>query len=189
MLILVLGLVVFLGTHSVSIVSRPWRDARAAALGDGPWRGLYTLLSFIGLGLIIWGYMLARPGAAMLYSPPLWTRHLAGVLMLLAMIALAVSILPAGRLKHVLKHPMLLSIKIWAFAHLLANGDAVSVLLFGAFLAWAVIDRISLKRRGAPVSPAGPWGWDLAALLLGLVLFALFGWYLHALLFGVAPFG
>lgn len=189
MLILALGLVLFLGTHSVSIISRPWRDARAAALGDSSWRGLYALLSLIGLGLIVWGYMLARPDAAILYTPPLWTRHLAGLLMLFSMLCLAVSILPAGRLKPAMKHPLLAAVKIWSFAHLIANGDAASVLLFGAFLAWAVVDRISLQRRGAPIAAPGPWSRDIAALALGLVLYGLIVWVLHEPLFGVAPFG
>lgn len=189
MLILLVGLVLFLGTHSVSIVARQWRDRSAARFGEPSWKGIYTLLSLGGLALIIWGYAQARPDSPVLYLAPAWTRHVAGLLMLVAMIALAVSVLPAGRLKGMLKHPMLLSVKVWAFAHLVANGDLASVLLFGAFLAWAVTDRISLKRRNAPIAAAGALAWDIVAIAAGVAIYLLFVWRLHLILFGVLPFG
>lgn len=187
--VLVAGLILFLGMHSVRIAAPGWRTARIAAMGDGPWRGLYSAVSLAGFALIIWGFALARPEAPVLYEPPLWVRHVSALLMVFALIALAVYMLPAGRMKPVLKHPMLVSVKLWALAHLLANGDLASILLFGAFLVWAVFDRISVKRRGAPLPVAGPVAYDGAALVLGLVLYALFVWRLHAWLFGVAPLG
>jgi uncharacterized membrane protein len=189
MLILLLGTILFLGVHSVSIVAPGWRGARAAAFGENAWKGLYSVVALAGFALIVWGYGLARPGAAVLYEPPAWLAHLAALLMLPAMIALAAYLLPAGRLKPALKHPMLAAVKIWALAHLLANGDAASVFLFGAVLAWAVADRISLKRRNARVVRPGPVLWDIAAVVLGAVLYLLFAWRLHVLLFGVTPFG
>jgi uncharacterized membrane protein len=189
MLILVIGLVLFLGGHSIAIASRPMRDRAAARLGEGPWKGLYSLVALAGLVLIVWGYGLARPDATFLYEPPIWIRHTVALLMLPAMIALAVSVLPAGRLKAILKHPMLLSVKIWAFAHLIGNGDLASVLLFGGFLAWGVFERISLKRRNAPIARPGPVLWDLVAVVAGTILYLLFVWRLHALLFGISPVG
>lgn len=189
MLILVAGLILLLGTHSVAMVSRPWRDRQMVALGEGPWKGIYSLVSLAGLVLIVWGFGLARQEAPILYEPPVGLRHLVALLMLFALIALAVAILPGGKLKRALKHPLLLAVKIWAFSHLLINGDLASLLLFGAFLAWAVLARISLKRRGAPIAEAGPILWDVVALALGILLYLLFVWKLHLWFFGVVPFG
>ncbi|MFN3549912.1 MAG: NnrU family protein [Mesorhizobium sp.] len=187
MFVLVLGLILFLGIHSVRIVAPGWRDAKLAAMGNG-WRGLYSLVSAVGLVLIVWGYSLAWPAGPVLYDPPLWTKHVAALLMLFALIALAVSQLPGGKLKKMLKHPMLLSVKIWAFAHLLANGELASLLLFGSFLAWAVADRISLKRRGdTGPKVAGPIVWDAVAVAVGIVLYLLFVFGLHLWLFGADP--
>ncbi len=187
MFVLILGLILFLGIHSVRIVAPGWRDARFAAMGNG-WRGLYSLVSAVGLVLIVWGYSLAWPTSPVLYDPPLWTKHVAALLMVFALVALAVSQFPGGKLKKMLKHPMLLSVKIWAFAHLLANGELASILLFGGFLAWAVVDRISLKRRG-DMGPAvaGPVVWDVVAVGVGIVVYLLFVSGLHLWLFGVDP--
>lgn len=189
MLWLVLGLVIFLGAHSVRIVAPAWRDARIAAWGEGTFKGLYSLASAIGLVLIVWGYGKAWEDPVLLYDSPVWTRHLAALLMLLSFVALAVYMLPAGRLKPILKHPMLLAVKIWALAHLIANGDLASVVLFGAFLLWAAADRVAAKRRGATVPKPGPATMDLAAVAVGVVLYLLFVWRLHVWLIGVAPFG
>ena len=187
MTVLIIGLIVFLGAHSVRIVAPGWRDRRIAAMGQGPWRGLYSLVSIVGFVLLVWGYGLARPDAPMLYEPPLWMKHVTALLMIFAFISLAVYAVPAGRLKPMLKHPMLVAIKIWAVAHLLANGDLASILLFGSFLVWAVFDRISVKRRAAPVPASGQVANDLIAVVAGLVVYALFVWRLHEWLFGVSP--
>lgn len=189
MTILIVGLVLFLGIHSVRIFAPAWRDAMRARLGDGPWRGLYSLVSIVGFVLIVWGFGMARADTGYLYDPPLWTRHLAALLMLFSFIALGIYGFPPGRLKPILKHPMLVAIKIWAVAHLLANGETASVVLFGAVLVWAVADRISVKRRGAPVPAPGPVKWDVAAVAAGVVLYLLFIWRLHLWLIGVAPLG
>ncbi|MEO9612726.1 MAG: NnrU family protein [Nitratireductor sp.] len=187
MLVLILGLVLFLGVHSVRVFAPAWRDQKRDALGHGPWRGAYSLVSVVGFVLIVWGYGLAWAGAPVLYEPPVWLKHLAALLMLFAFISIMVFALPAGRLKPVLKHPMLLAVKLWALAHLLANGDLASLLLFGSFLAWAVLDRISVKRRGeAPPAP-GPVFNDAIAVAAGLVLYVLFVWKLHLWLFGAVP--
>lgn len=189
MLILILGLVIFLGVHSIRIVAPEWREQRRAAMGEGPWRGVYSLASLVGFVLIVWGFGMARGETGYLYDPPVWMRHVAALLMLFAFIALAVSQFPAGRLKPVLKHPMLLAVKIWAVAHLLANGETAAVILFGAFLAWAVADRIAVKRRADPIPAPGPVKWDVIGIVVGVVFYVLFIWKLHFWLIGVAPLG
>jgi uncharacterized membrane protein len=185
MLILIFGLVLFLGIHSVRIFAPGLREAQISARGPGAWRGLYSLVAFAGLVLIVWGYGLARQTAPILYEPPVWTRHLNLLLMVFAFIALAASQLPAGRIKATLKHPMLVAVKIWALGHLLANGDLAALLLFGTFLAWAVLDRISVKRRGDSGPAVGPLKWDVAAIVIGLFAYALFAFVLHEWLIGV----
>ena len=188
MTLLILGLVIFLGIHSVSIVAPAWRDAQVASRGDLPWKGLYTVVSLIGFGLLVYGYGLARQAPLVLYTPPTALRHVALLLMLPVFPLLFAAYLP-GRIKAAAKHPMLVATKLWAVAHLCANGTLVDVLLFGGFLAWAVADRISLKRRPSrpvPGAPAGPAN-DVIALVGGLAVYGLFLWKLHAWLIGVAP--
>jgi uncharacterized membrane protein len=186
MLQLILGLVLFLGSHSVSIVAKPWRDAMVAKLGEWPWKGLYSVVSLLGLVLIVRGYGEARLDPMVLYSPPSWTHHIAMLLMLLAFPAAVASVVP-GRIQRALKHPLLVAVKAWALAHLLVNGTLAAVLLFGGFLAWAVADRISLKRRvqgptpGLPASAAN----DFIVVGLGLALYVAFLFWLHGVLFGI----
>ncbi len=187
MLWLILGLLVFHGVHSVRMVAPEWRNTRIASMGEGSWKGLYSLAALIGFVLIVWGYGQARPEADILYIAPVWGRHLAWLLMALSFIALMIFNLPSGILKPALKHPMLLSVKLWAFAHLLANGDTASVLLFGSFLAWAVWNRIAVKRRGGALPERGPVRNDILAVVGGLAIWALFVFWAHEWLFGVAP--
>jgi uncharacterized membrane protein len=193
MLVLVVGLVLFLGVHSVSIVARDWRTATIARLGEGPWKGLYSLASAVGLVLIVVGYGMARRDPTVLYTPPAALRHLALVVMLPVFPLLFAAYLP-GRIRAATKHPFLLAVKVWAFAHLLANGTLADVLLFGAFLAWAVADRISVKRRPAaqthevPAAPARPTN-DAVALVGGLVVYAVFLLWAHRWIIGVSPLG
>ncbi|MFC0807027.1 NnrU family protein [Ensifer sp. P24N7] len=191
MAILVLGIIIFLGMHLVRVVAPGFRAGIIESRGKGTWMGLYTIVSLVGLCLIIYGFGQARGETGILYDPPIFLRHIALLLMLVAFIVLAAGFLPAGRIAVALKHPQVLSIKIWALAHLLANGETSSVLLFGSFLAWAVILRISLKRReraGEKVLPVfKSTRNDVLAVLIGLVAFVLFVWKLHELLIGVQP--
>lgn len=188
MLYLVIGLVLLLGVHSVSIVAPAWRDRMFAQLGEMPWKAIYSVISIIGFVLIIWGYGLARMNPVLLYNPPTWARHLTLLLMVPVFPLLLAAYLP-GKIKTALKHPMLVAVKLWAVSHLLANGMLADVLLFGGFLAWAVVDRISLKRRPqrpirmAPPSRAN----DAIAVIAGLVLYVIFVVWLHAKLIGVSP--
>lgn len=187
---LVIGLVVFLGVHSISIVNAAWRDRMAASMGEWPWKAVYALISLAGLALIVWGYGLARQDPVFLYLPPVWLRHVALLLMIFAFPLLLAAYLP-GRIQTLTRHPMLVATKLWALAHLLANGTLADVLLFGSFLAWAVADRISLKRRTplwAPSLPTSKFN-DAIAVGGGLALYAVFLLGLHLWLFGVSPIG
>lgn len=188
MTLLIVGLLLFLGIHSVSIVAPAWRDAQLAQRGESAWKGLYSVAAAIGLGLIIYGYGLARQAPLVLYTPPAALRHVSLLLLLPVFVLLLAAYLP-GRIKTAAKHPMLLATKLWAAAHLLANGNLADVLLFGGFLAWVVADRISLKRRpvrSIPGAPARPMN-DAIALIGGLLLYAVFVRWAHAWLVGVAP--
>lgn len=192
MLVLLLGLVLFLGVHSVRIVAPAWREAMIARRGENAWKGLYSLIAGLGLVLIVWGYGLARLDPVVFYAPPLWARHVALVLMMPVFVMLAAAYIP-GRIKSALKHPMLAAVKLWAVAHLIANGTLADVALFGSLLAWAVVDRISLKRRPAtandvPSLPPAPAN-DLIAVVIGATLYVVFLLFLHEWLFGVSPLG
>ena len=183
---LIIGLLLFLGVHSVAIVAPAWRDRMQARLGEGKWKGIYSLASIVGFLLLIYGYGQARQDPVVLYAPAPWTRHLAALLMLPVFPLLFAAYLP-GRIKAALKHPMLVAVKLWAVAHLIANGMLADLLLFGGFLAWAVADRISFKRRppkavpGAPPSPAN----DAIAVVAGLATYVVFVLWLHLKLIGV----
>ncbi len=187
MLILVLGLALFLGMHAFSMARVP-RAQMIGRLGEGGFKGLYTAVSLLGLALIIYGYGLYRAGGWIdVWSPPTWTKHLALLLNLPIFVLLAATN-SGGRIHAAVKHPMLLAIKIWATAHLISNGDLGSILLFGGFLAWAVMARISLKRRAGVrmIAASGFTSRDWIAIGAGLVLWFVFARWLHPLLIGVA---
>ena len=185
MAILVLGLLVFLGIHSVRIFADDWRSAQIAARGDNTWKGMYTGASILGLALLVYGYGLARETADLLYVPPAWGRSFLMIAMPIALVLFTASQLPMGHLKKRLAHPMLWGTAIWAVGHLLANGDMASVVLFGGFLIWALLDLKSAygRPKGEPVAPK-VW-LDLAALAIGFAVTAIFVMFLHQYLFGV----
>jgi uncharacterized membrane protein len=161
-----------------------------ARLGEGPWKGLYSLVSLAGLVLMVWGYGLARQEPVVLWEPPLWTKHLALALNLVAFVLLALYLVPSGRMKARLGHPMLLSVKVWAFAHLLANGTLADVVLFGSLLVWAIADFAANRRRDraqGTVRIAGPARNDVIAVVVGVAIWAAFVWRVHAWLIGVDP--
>jgi uncharacterized membrane protein len=190
MAVLIAGLVIFLGVHSIAIVSPGLRARAAAGLGEGGWKGLYALVSIAGFVLMVWGFSLAREAPVVLYTPPAWMRHVTFLFMLPVFPLLLAAYLP-GRIKTATKHPMLAAVKFWAFAHLLSNGTLADVLLFGGFLAWAVLDRISLKRRPPQrikMAPARAIN-DVLAVVVGLALYAFFIGWAHLRLFGVSPLG
>jgi uncharacterized membrane protein len=188
MLLLILGLVTFLGIHSVSIFAPAWRDATVARLGEKKWKGLYSIASILSFALLVHGYGVARHEPVVLYQPAVWMRHVALLLMLPVFPLLLAAYFP-GRIKAAVKHPMLAATKNWAFVHLLANGTLADVVLFGAFLAWAVLDRISVGKRPVRAVAGAPPGRfnDAIAVIGGLVLYALFVGWAHVKLIGVSP--
>lgn len=192
MIVLVLGLVIFLGVHSVRIVADEWRGATLARVGEGTWKGVYSLLSVAGFVLIVWGYGLTRTAPVELWSPPVWTRHAASLLTLVAFVLLAAAYVPGTRIKAAVGHPMVVGTKVWAFSHLLANGRLADVVLFGAFLAWAVVLYAASRRRDRRLGiryVAGPVSRDAIAVAVGVAAWFAFALWLHAWLIGVRPFG
>ena len=192
MTLLILGLVLFLGVHSVRIVADGWRTRMRQRLGEGGWKGLYSLLSLAGLALVIWGVGLARQDPVALWTPPVAMRHVASLLTLAAFILLAAAYVPRNALKARLHHPMVLAVKVWALAHLLSNGNLADVLLFGGFLLWAVLDFRAARQRDRAQGtryPTGTLAGTAAAVVLGSVAWAVFAFWGHALLIGVSPMG
>lgn len=189
---LILGLVIFLGLHSVRIVADGWRTQTRARVGEGAYKGVYSLLSLLGLGLIIWGFGVARETPLMLWMPPRGMRHAASLLTLLSFVLLAAAYVPGNAIRARFHHPMLLGVKTWALAHLLATGSVAHVLLFGAFLAWSVLCFISARRRdrvqGTVYAPGNTAG-TLTTVVVGVAAWALFAFVLHGLLIGIRPFG
>lgn len=187
MVLLLAGLVVFLGIHSLAIYAPQLRASLTARLGAG-YRGVYSLIALAGLWMVVQGFREARLDPVVLYVAPAGLRHLTLLLMLPVFPLLVGAYLP-GHIKARLKHPMLVATKLWAVAHLLVNGRLADVVLFGAILAWAVIDRISLKRRAAPPPPAPRALYDVIAVGVGLALYVAFVAGVHLRLFGVSPMG
>lgn len=187
MFILIAGLVIFLGLHSVRMVAPAFRENFIATRGKRTWKIAYSVLSLVGLILLIWGYGVARSSASntFFYAAPSWLYHVQMLLMVPAMILITTSDLPAGYIKKAVKNPMLISVKIWAFAHLLVNGDLASLILFGTFLAWAILLLINTKRREyvPPASVAAKF--DIIAVIGGLVAYVLFVFWLHDWLIGI----
>lgn len=188
MMYLLAGLVVFLGAHSTSIVAPAWRDAMLVRLGEQRWKAVIGLVSIAGFVLLVWGYGQARLDPIVLYVPPTWLQHLTLLLMVPVFPLLLAAYLP-GRIKAAARHPMLAAVKLWALAHLLANGTAADLLLFGGLLAWAVVDRISVGRRPLPpVRGAPPSRFnDAIVVLAGLALYGVFIGWAHLWLIGVPP--
>jgi uncharacterized membrane protein len=188
---LILGLILFLGVHSVRIVAEPWRAAQIARRGEGAWKGIYSVLSIAGFVFIVWGYGLARQDPVALWAPVLWARHLASLLMWVAFVLLVAAYVPNNGIKSRVHHPMVLAVKVWALAHLLANHTLADVLLFGSFLVWAVLDfRAARARdRASQISYApGKLSGTLITLVGGTVVWLVFSMWLHVMLFGVRPF-
>jgi uncharacterized membrane protein len=188
MTILILGIIVLIGIHFVPAFA-DLRDSLMARLGRNGYRALFSVVSLLGLALVVWGF--AKAPVVQIWAPPVWTRHLALLLMLPVFPLLFAAYLP-GKIKAKVRHPMLAAIKFWALAHLIANGDLASIILFGSFLAYAVVDRILVKRRGGAelvlaVSEAEARRNDLISLGAGLALYVAFLFWLHPLLIGVSP--
>jgi len=191
LLVMILGLVLFLGVHTLT-TQRELRAGFVASMGEGGYKIAYTLASVAGLALVTWGFANYRAtGWIDVWSPPTAFKHITVALMLPAIILVVASYI-RGRIYTTLKHPMLAGVKLWAAAHLLANGDLGSIILFGSFLAWAVFDRISLKRRpdaGGPPIPVGGPGNDLIAIAVGVVAYLALAFAFHPVVIGVPVVG
>ena len=189
---LILGLLMFLGMHSTRILADGWRSQVIAQRGPGAWKALYSVVSLVGFGLIVWGYGQARLTPEVLWATPMWTRHLASLLVLLALVLLVAAYVPGNGIKARVHHPMVLGVKVWAFAHLLANNTLADLLLFGGFALWAVLDFRSARQRdraAGTVYAPGRAGATAVTVVLGVAVWAAFAFWLHLALFGVRPFG
>jgi uncharacterized membrane protein len=189
---LFLGLLVFLGAHSVRIVSDDWRTRTIGKSGELPWKAVYSVVSVLGLGLLVWGFGLARQQPVQLWSPPTGMRHLAALLTLVSFVLLAAAYVPRNSIKARLHHPMVLAVKVWAVAHLVANGNLAHVLMFGLFLLWSIFDFAAARRRdrsGGIQYPPGRAGATVITVIVGLGAWLAFALWLHGLLIGVRPFG
>lgn len=191
MTLLILGLVLFLGVHSTRIVAEGWRTRFVAQRGEMAWKGIYALLSIAGFVLILWGYGQARLQPVMLWGSPTWTRHLAALLTVPAFIFLVAAYVPGNAIKAMLKHPMVLGVKVWALAHLLANNTLADALLFGGFLVWAVFSYRAARgrdRANGTVYAPGRALPTVITVVVGLAAWAFFAFWAHAAWFGVRPF-
>ena len=191
LLVMILGLALFIGAHTFTTL-RERRAKLIAAIGEGPYKIVYSLVSLAGLALIVWGFGHYRAtGWIDIWYPPTAFKHITVGLMLPAVILVVASYI-RGRIYTTLKHPMLAGIKLWAAAHLLANGDLGSIILFGSFLGWAVFDRISLKHRadaGAPPIPVGGLGNDAIAVVVGIIAYLALAFAFHPVVIGVPVVG
>ncbi len=192
MVMLLLGLVLFLGVHSTRIAADGWRTAMMGRIGEMPWKAVYALLSIAGFVLIVWGFGLARQQPVQLWMPPRGMRHLASLLTLIAFVLLVATYVPRNAIKARLHHPMVLSVKVWALAHLLANGNLAHMILFGSFLLWAALSFRAARARdraAGTVYPAGTAAGTGITVVLGVAAWALFAFWAHGYLIGIRPIG
>ena len=192
MVYLLAGLAIFLGVHSVRVFADGWRSQMRDKLGVQTYRGLYSLLLLAGFMLIVWGFGIARQTPVQLWMPPVGMRHLAALLTLVAFVLLASAYVPDNMIKARVHHPMVAGVKVWAFAHLLANGNLAHVILFGTFLAWAVLLFIASRKRDRRDSvdyASGQAGATGMAVAIGVASWIAFTLWLHGWLIGVRPFG
>jgi uncharacterized membrane protein len=191
MSLLIIGLIIFLGSHSSRIFAEPWRNHMIDRLGEVKWKGLYTIVSLIGLVLVVVGYGQARQAPIVLWQPATYLIHISILLNLVAFIFLAASSPSDNAIRLKLKHPMILGVKVWALAHLLANGTLVDLILFGSFLLWAVLDFRSARKRPIhmPEKAVISTKATITVVVTGIVIWAAFIFGLHQYLIGVSPLG
>ncbi|MBR8315113.1 NnrU family protein [Burkholderia dolosa] len=192
MLVLILGLAIFLGVHSIRIVADGWRSAQIERVGEKGWKARYSIVAIVGFVLIVWGYGIARANATLLWVSPVGVRHLTGMLTAIAFVLIAASHVPANRIKALVGHPMVAGVMVWSIAHLLANGTLHAVVLFGAFFVWSLVDFVVSRardRRDGVRYPAGKLSGDVVSIVAGLVVWATFAFFLHGWLIGVQPLG
>ena len=191
MSLLIIGLIIFLGSHSCRIFAEPWRNQMIDRLGEVKWKGLYTIVSLIGLVIVVIGYGQARQNPIVIWQPPIYLMHIAILLNLVAFIFLAASFSTNNAIRLKLKHPMILGVKVWALAHLLANGTLADLVLFGSFLLWSVLDFRSARKRPIlmPEKAVVSSKATIIVIVSGFVVWAAFVFGLHQYLIGVSPLG
>jgi uncharacterized membrane protein len=186
---IIIGLLIFLGVHSIRIFADEWRTARIAAMGVWTWKGIYALVSLAGFGLLVWGYGQVRAQPVELWNPPQWTHQVNTYLMLLSFVLIVAAYVPGNHIKAAMGHPMLLGTKVWALGHLLSNGQLGDVILFGAFLIWAVVNFSASRKRDRTARTqyrAGTVMGTTIVVIVGAVIWAVFARYLHLMLIGIA---
>jgi uncharacterized membrane protein len=194
MLTLVVGLVLFLGVHSVRVFADGWRTATIRRIGEMPWKGVYSVASLVGIVMVSIGYGLARQEPVILWNtPPVAMRHVAALLTLVSFVLIAAAYVPGNLLKARLRHPMVLGVKVWALAHLLANNTLADVVLFGSFLLWAVLSFRAARKRdatlGTVTTSAGTVPRTVITVVVGVVAWVVFAFWLHRMWIGVPPMG
>ncbi|HWU69506.1 MAG TPA: NnrU family protein [Stenotrophobium sp.] len=188
---LILGLVIFLGAHSLRLFADGWRQRQIERLGVNGWKGLFSLVSIAGFVLIVWGFGQARLQPELLYTPPPALRHLNALFTLVAFVLFVAAKVPRNHFKQKIGHPMLASVKTWAFGHLLATGMLHDVVLFGTFLLWAVANFVVSRRRdrlAGTTYPAGTLAGDVLTVVIGVAAWVAFAFWLHTRWIGVSPF-
>ncbi len=186
---LALGLALFLGIHLTQALAPAWRTAQIARLGANGWKGVYSVVSIVGFGLIVWGFGQARQNPVVLWAVPRGMNHLAALLMLASFILLAAAYVPRNHIKARLAHPRTLAIQVWAFAHLISNNTLAELMLFGGFLVWAVIVFRVARRRVAPQAAPGTVPGTITTLLVGTAAWSAVAFWAHGVLIGVRPLG
>jgi uncharacterized membrane protein len=189
--ILILGLIVFIGVHSIRLVSPSWRDTQLARFGEHGWKGIYSVASLVGFVLIVWGYGMARHTPTVLWVPPFGIRHLTALLVAVAFVLIVAAYVPGNRIKTSIGHPMMAGTALWALGHLLANGTLNAVVLFGVFLVWGAVGVVVSRGRDRAAGvryPAGTVSGDVKVVVVGLIAWAIFALVLHRWLIGVSPF-
>ena len=189
---LIAGLMLFLGVHSMRVFAGDWRGRMRTRIGAGAFKGIYSVASLAGFVLLVWGFGVARQQPVVLWNPPVAMRHVATLLTLFAFVLVAAAYVPGNQIKARLHHPMVLGVKVWALAHLLANGTLADVLLFGSFLVWAIVLFAASRRRDRrerTVYATGPAAATGITVVVGVLAWAAFAFWLHRVVIGVAPFG
>ena len=192
MVYLIAGLLIFLGVHSVRIFADGWRAQMLQRMGEGAYKGVCSLLAVLGFGLIVYGFGIARETPVMLWNPPTGMRHAAALFTVVAFVLLAAAYVPRNGIKARVHHPMVLAVKAWALGHLLVNGSVAHVLLFGALLAWGVVNFIAARKRDRAAGTqytAGTLASTAVTVVLGVAAWVVFAFKLHGLLIGIRPFG
>ncbi len=191
MILLILGIILFFSVHSIGIFASEWRLQKIDQMGILPWKGLYSVIAIAGFLLIIVGYGKARLAPVPIWFPPLWLTHVAALFVLISFVLLIATYVPANHIKQKVGHPMITAVKPWAFAHLLSNGMLADIILFGAFLIWAIVGHAAFKRRDQQYGvtyPEGKIANDIIVLVIAVIFYGVFAMFLHQRLIGVAPF-